>query len=186
MKVILDTETTGTGSTDEVIELAIIDTDTAETLFHGRFRPTVRIDPGAQRVHGIGIDDLIDAPTWPDHHDSIVSILTAAERVLIYNADFDVRMINQTGWAFDLTMPAYVAVDLMVPYAEIMQVEYNNYYDSWKWQKLSAACAQQSIDLSDLSMHGALADCRATQRLYLGMKQEFDSYHLLQSLRRAY
>ena len=174
--IILDTETTGTGTNDQLIEIAIIDVETVETLFHSLFQPLVPISPGAQNVHGISEIDLRTAPSWPDHHDKIVSILTAADRVLIYNADFDVRIIKQTASAFSLPAPIFRAFDLMVPYAEIARVEYNDYYDSWVWQKLGAACRQQKIDLSDLKMHGALDDCRATQRLYMSMKNDFDDY----------
>nr|WP_319491013.1 hypothetical protein [uncultured Desulfobacter sp.] len=41
MKLILSTENTGTESQDQVIELAIIDADTAQTLFNQRFKPSV-------------------------------------------------------------------------------------------------------------------------------------------------
>ena len=52
--VIIDTETTGIGPCDEVIELAVLDTH-GRVLLDTLVRPTCPIDPGAARVHGLKI-----------------------------------------------------------------------------------------------------------------------------------
>lgn len=87
-------------------------------------------------------------------------------------------ILRQTAEAFECKWPATgpTCRDLMVPYADIAQIEFNDFYGTWKWQKLGAACTQQEIDLSDLQMHGALDDCKATQRLYQKLKADFQEY----------
>ena len=51
--LILDTETTGLGDEDEVIQLGIVDLE-EWVLFNSLFRPTIEVSPGALAVHGIG------------------------------------------------------------------------------------------------------------------------------------
>lgn len=174
--IILDTETTGLANKDQVIELGIIDADTTETLFHSYFCPTVDIHPDAQETNGLSLEDLADAPPWPDYHEEILKILLGADLILAYNSPFDFRLIRQTVTAFSLPWPytGPTVRDLMVPYANIAQISWNKSYQSWKWQSLAAACTQQEIDLSDLKMHTALDDCIATQRLYQKLKPQFE------------
>ena len=57
--VILDTETTGIQSTDEVIELGIVASD-GTVLFDELFRPTVRMSDEAAKVTGIS-QEMLDA-----------------------------------------------------------------------------------------------------------------------------
>ena len=61
--VYLDTETTGLHQSAEVIEIGIID-DQGNIFIEQRIRPRGNIDPGAQRMHGITLEMLADAPTW--------------------------------------------------------------------------------------------------------------------------
>lgn len=75
MNIILDTETTGVKSHDQVIELAIIDADSADPLFNRRMRPTVKIHEDAFRVHGIHENFLVGCAQWPAYHDQILEIL---------------------------------------------------------------------------------------------------------------
>ena len=178
MKLILSTENTGTESQDQVIELAIIDADTAQTLFNQRFKPSVFIKEQAVAVHGITLGALAHIKTWADYHEHILEIIKRAESIMTYNADFDFRLMRQTAEAFDRVWPQIIPPcrDLRVAYADIAQIEFNQYYGSWKWQKLEVACQQQGVDVSDLKTHNALDDCRATQRLYKKLQGAFDAY----------
>ncbi len=178
MNIILDTETTGTGHADQVIELAIINAETAEIYFNHRFKPTVPMHPDAAKVHGIPVAHLDGCRRWRQYHQKIVDILVGADFIFGYNLGFDCRLMRQTANAFDCIWPENgpVGKDLMVPYADIAKIEFNDTYGTWKWQKLAAACDQQGIDMSDLQLHGALADCIATQRLFQKMKTDFWAY----------
>jgi DNA polymerase III epsilon subunit-like protein len=178
MKLILSTENTGTESQDQVIELAIIDADTTQTLFNQRFKPSVFIKEQAASVHGITLGALAHIKTWADYHDHILEIIKNAESIMTYNCDFDFRLMRQTAEAFDRVWPQVIPPcrDLRAAYADIAQIEFNEYYGTWKWQKLEVACQQQGIDVSDLKTHNALDDCRAIQRLYKKLKGAFDAY----------
>lgn len=84
---ILDVETTGFAGS--IIEIAVIDAATGETLLNTLVDPgQVPIEPGAQAVHGISIDDLVGAPTWSVVWDQLLAAVED-RTVLAYNAAFD-------------------------------------------------------------------------------------------------
>lgn len=100
--VVLDSETTGLGDLDQVIELSIIGSR-EEIKINQRFLPNVRISAEASAVHGIKKESLAGAPEFPDKFENIKSILTKkGTRVVIYNSDFDLRILSQTCKAFGL------------------------------------------------------------------------------------
>lgn len=94
----LDTETTGLGSDAQIIEIAITDTNN-NVRMESRLRPTVPVEPGALAVHGIDDQALTNAPTWPQIAGEVQGLLQGRV-VVIFNADFDSRMIHQTAAAF--------------------------------------------------------------------------------------
>lgn len=96
--LVLDTETTGLGEDDQVIEIAICDI-WGTVLVDQRVRPSVPIDPAATEVHGITLDDLADCPTWPEVIDSLKERLTG-RTVVIFNSGFDTAMLRNTCRAF--------------------------------------------------------------------------------------
>lgn len=96
----LDTETTGLLDHDQIIELAISDR-AGRILFESRFKPTVEIDPGAYDAHGITIEELDNAPSWAQHLEEITTLLSG-KPLIIFNADFDTRLLEQTCTAFSL------------------------------------------------------------------------------------
>jgi DNA polymerase-3 subunit epsilon len=94
----LDTESTGLGSDAQIIELAITDA-CGNVLLESRLRPTVPIEPGALAVHGIDDQALADAPTWPQIAGDVQGLLRGRV-VVIFNEEFDARMVQQTAAAF--------------------------------------------------------------------------------------
>lgn len=92
--VLLDTETTGIGAADQVIELGILDLKGA-VLLDTLVRPTCRISPEAMAVNGITEAMVADAPDWKAVWAQAEPLLKG-KRILAYNAAFDVRMLKQT------------------------------------------------------------------------------------------
>jgi len=154
--VLLDTETTGLGVNDEVIELGIIDTE-GNTLYHSLFMPNCPIGAGAAAVHGITVADVIDAPRFADEWSKIKAVLTA-KQVLIYNANFDLRMLNQTAKIHgcdDLLARENVHC-VMNGYAKY-NGEINPKTGSYKWIKLEQALQKEQIPTRQ--DHRVIGDC---------------------------
>ncbi len=98
--VVLDTETTGLGDNDQLIELAIID-DKGNTLHEARYRPTVPISSGAANVHGITAEALKDKPTF-EQDAKLVNDLLQDKTVVIFNAEYDIKILRSTYRTFGL------------------------------------------------------------------------------------
>jgi len=92
--IFLDTETTGLDPRAEIVEIALIDYDGA-VLLDSLVKPTRRIPWDATRVHNISNEMVADAPTWAELWPHAQALL-AGRRVGIYNAEFDLRMIQQS------------------------------------------------------------------------------------------
>jgi DNA polymerase III subunit epsilon len=120
--LILDTETNGTGSGTEVIEVSVINTK-GDILLDTLVRPKIfAMNPWAQNVHGISLPMLKDAPSWP----SILPKLAAlADRrtILAWNAPFDANMLQQTSSSWNLNHPRWLFVCAMRLYAKKRRIK---------------------------------------------------------------
>jgi DNA polymerase III subunit epsilon len=115
--LILDTETNGAGKDSEVIEVSVINTK-GETLLDTLVKPKIStMNPWAQKVHGISLDMLKDAPRWPDVFPDLATI---ADRrtILAWNASFDAWMLEQTSNTWALEHPRWLFVCAMRLYAK--------------------------------------------------------------------
>lgn len=158
--VFLDTETTGTESLDQIIEISIVDWD-GKVLFDSLSKPTKRISPGAAKVHGITDAFIAWAPTWPQIWSEVQDALK--DRLLaIYNAKFDLRMMQQTCRVTD--------VHWHPPYAEdfcVMELfaqyygEINPRFGSFKWKSLDFA--GKYFNLPEANSHRSLPDTQLTR-----------------------
>ena len=112
---VIDTETTGVGRGDEVIEVGVIDGG-GRTLFESLIRPRSGfVPPAASAVHGLTMRDLVGAPSFAEVADELAGALHG-RRVIAWNAPFDQRLLAQSaalwgilpGWgAFECAMRAY-------------------------------------------------------------------------------
>ncbi|HGS4617171.1 TPA: exonuclease domain-containing protein [Vibrio cholerae] len=94
----LDSETTGIDDKAQILELAISDAQ-GSILLETRLLPTVPIHREAEDIHGITAESLTNSPTWPDVSAQVQKIL-CGRSLIIFNADFDTRMLRQTSAAF--------------------------------------------------------------------------------------
>jgi DNA polymerase-3 subunit epsilon len=156
--VILDTETTGTSPYDEIVQIAIVSSD-GKVLCDSLVRPTRTIPPEATAIHGISDADVRDAPSFPEVYGRVQEILSG-KRIIIYNAQFDLRLIHQT-----LSKHNLLPYDLDSDQAECAMLVYSAWVgERWldggyKWQKLENAD------------HSAVGDCLATLALIKKMAQ---------------
>ena len=146
--VILDTETTGLGKTDVIIELALIDLD-GTILFNSRIQPTKkkRISKESTAIHGITIKDLQGMPYFSEVVEEIYNLLKD-KTVLIYNAEFDERMIDQTTEIDELRYLHFKSECIMKKYAAFKN-NWSEYWNDFSFPKLPSAD------------HSALGDCKA-------------------------
>lgn len=161
----LDTETTGLGDDDEIVQIGIVD-HKGKVLLNELVKPTKPISQSASEIHGITNETVKNAHSYTEIHDKIVEIVKD-KNLLIYNKDFDLDMLQQTAMIHGLSGYKFgykKAFCVMNWYAKIYG-EYNDYFGSYTWQKLSNAAYQQDIDISDLTEHEAVSDCEITRRL---------------------
>ena len=157
MPVFLDTETTGMGVNDQIVEICVLDHD-GSLLFESLVKPTWTISPAAQRVHGISPQMVQSAPPWYEVWSETRKAL-AGRRVGIYNAQFDLNMMRQSHQAHGLRWSAADcdAFCIMDLYAQFYGKRGAG-YGSFRWQSLDAAGRQCRISLPN--SHRAQADAR--------------------------
>jgi DNA polymerase III epsilon subunit-like protein len=92
--IYLDTETTGLGNNDEIIELAIIDYN-GDVLFNNLIKPSKLIVRNAVNIHGISNDMVNGSKRYSEYLVEINKILKD-RLICCYNIEFDMRMITQS------------------------------------------------------------------------------------------
>lgn len=153
---VLDVETTGLDHKAQVIEIGIIDKQ-GNTLLHSLVKPPIPVPAEATAIHGLQDSDLADAPAWPAIHDQVRSLL-AGKLVLIYNAEFDDRVIAQTAVVYGLPVPVLNTVCIMDLFARWVGELFGD--DTYRWHTLSDAAAYFALEPA--CAHRALEDCRTT------------------------
>jgi DNA polymerase-3 subunit epsilon len=149
----LDTETTGLDKRAEIVEIALIEHDGSVAL-DSLVKPTRHIPYDATRVHNISNEMVADAPTWAELWPQVQALLNG-RRVGIYNADFDLRMIQQSHTAHKVAdgSAGSNAFCIMKLYAEFYGERGS--YGGYKWQGLDKAARQSGIDLPNSHRAGA-------------------------------
>lgn len=157
--VFLDTETTGIQKTSEIVEVGLVDTD-GSPLFQSLVRPRRPVPLDALRIHGISNQMLLNAPTWLQVWPQLEGLLR--DRLVgAYNADFDLRMLQQTHLANGMRWnnPA-------LRFFCIMKL-YSDYAGSQKWARLEEAGNQLHIPLPN--SHRAIDDALLARAVFLQM-----------------
>ena len=147
--VVLDTETTGLASADQVVEVAVVD-PSGRVLVDQLVRPTCPIDPRASAVHGHDEAALREAQTFAQVLPVLRPLLEGVT-VIAYNAPFDERLLRQSADAYRLPPLEGEWACAMRWYAQYVgQVSATR--GGYVWPKLPRGEA-------DRARHGARADC---------------------------
>lgn len=154
----LDTETTGLRGNAEIVDLALIGPD-GEVLINTLVRPTSPIPAEATKIHGITNEMVIDAPAFSEIMPNLIK-LTQDKLVVIYNAEFDQRMLRQSAAANNIKNPCVKSdvVCAMTLYAQFYG-DWNGYRGNYKWQSQANAAKQLGIEVPD-GLHRAAADAQ--------------------------
>lgn len=141
---ILDTETTGLCDA-QIVQIGIIDLD-GNVLIDRLCKPTIPIEAGAIAVHGITEEIVSDAASFVEIRSAVVDAI-AGKTVLMYNADFDLAVLENTCAAWQCEPISIDSDCLMLWYAEYCG-DWDRKRRSYRWQKLNGN-------------HNAIGDCIA-------------------------
>ena len=150
--IFLDTETTGL-ETPEILEIAAVPLDGPLTLL--RIRPKSPIEPEAQAVHGLTLDQLGES-TFEDCIHKIERCLD--NRVVVTWGDFDLWAMTYTAYLWHQRNPAYgsVWIDGMRVYMAAMGLD--------RRIKLSDAAAE--LGVAPEPAHTALGDALTLRAIF--------------------
>ena len=166
--IIFDTETTGLGPTDEIVEIAAIKVDRT-VLLDTLVQPRQPIPAAAAAVHWITDEDVRGKP----HIEAVLPRIRGQEKHLAsYNLTFDERLVLQSlAWS-EHVGDWYVSLDrshcIMELYAQYFG-DWSDYHQSYTWQSLGAAMDQCGLEFEG-QPHRAMSDARAAAALlrYIG------------------
>jgi DNA polymerase-3 subunit epsilon/exodeoxyribonuclease X len=99
--VILDTETTGVGENDRVIQLGFVVLGAKDVEVHNEFYSSdVPISFGAMEIHGITPEMLQNKPVCADSvsYKRLCELNTDENYMIIHNAPFDLGMLEKEGF----------------------------------------------------------------------------------------
>ncbi len=159
--LVLDTETTGLGAADEIIQIGIVDQDGAP-LMNQLLKPSIPIPAAAARIHGISDEDVAGAPAFTAIYITLSALLAGATLVA-YNMEFDWRLLQQTAARYRLpparTGKRHCAMRQYARYKSARKAGGRGY----KPHKLAIAAAQEGLTIE--RAHDALDDARTTLAL---------------------
>ncbi|EAW1730070.1 3'-5' exonuclease [Salmonella enterica] len=159
----IDTETTGLGDDAEIVEICIIDSH-GFIMLNTLIKPTKPIPDEAIAIHGITNEMVAFAPNWTDICGAVEELFRRFGFV-IYNADYDLRLIRQT-YALN-GRPSEGAPWMLAAHSVCAMKLYAEYrgelgrFNGYKWHKLVDAAAHEGVVVEDKA-HRALADCKMT------------------------
>lgn len=151
--VFLDTETTGLDEQAEIVEIAVVDTD-GTPLLDQLVRPQGEVPWDAVQVHGLSSERLQHAPPWPQVWPAVQRVLSG-RLVAIYNAQYDVRLLQQTNarYGIPFELPGTTFVCIMELYAEYKGQRKGNGYRFWSLEQ-----AGRDLGIPLPNSHRALDD----------------------------
>ena len=116
-------------------------------------KPTIPITESACRIHGITDESVKDAQSFMDVWKDISDVIYG-KLLVIYNAGFDIRMMQQSAIACGVALLEFPCDwnDAMDQYSR-WYGEWSDYHGSFKWQRLPGGD------------HTALGDCKAVLEL---------------------
>jgi DNA polymerase III epsilon subunit-like protein len=182
--IILDTETTGLDYDAEACQIGITD-KAGKILLDQLVKPRRSIPDQASRLHGITNEMVKDAPAFGEVLPQIHQLLEG-RIVLVYNADYDKRILLQSARScgIDYEAPWFPPRDWRPAFpAELhpnqklwhcamewfaqFYGDWNEYRGNYRWQRLTTAAGY--FNASTDGAHGAVADALMTLQVVEGM-----------------
>lgn len=164
--IFLDTETTGLDDGAEVVDIAIIDRN-GDVLLDTLVRPSDMIPSAATDIHGIDDPAVADAPTWDSVYPLVGRILDRHGPVVVYNAEFDQRVLsrmNRVNGLPDFDVDWHCAMKRFAEFAG----EWHPRHETWRWHKLEVALQMTGRPAPSVR-HRALADADSCRQIVEAM-----------------
>lgn len=167
-EIVLDTETTGLdprppergGTGDRIVEIAcleLINHVPTGNEFQRYINPERPMSADAFAVHGLSDEFLADKPLFADIADDLLAFL-GDSKLIIHNAEFDLRFINAE--LERLSRPA-----LKLEAVDTVQLARKRFPGARA--SLDELCKRFAIDLAVRAKHGALVDVTLLAQVYL-------------------
>ena len=157
--LVLDTETTGVDANAEVIEIALADR-AGEVYLNTLIEcQAATIPQEAMKQHRIHKFHLRAAPTFPRVWKHLLPLLSSHE-ILIYNADYDMRLLKQTARRYGLELPAGMRTHCLMQHYSAYVGQPSSRAGGYRSMSLAAACYHFGIEQQ--TAHRALADVEAS------------------------
>src|SRR5208283_4882471 len=167
-QVILDTETTGleVELQHRVIEIGcveLVNRRVTGRVFHRYLNPERDIDAGAQEVHGITREQLLNEPKFREIAADLIEFVRDSE-LIIHNAPFDIAFLNAE--LRRLPEPL-LRIDELCRVLDTLSLARQMH--PGQRNNLDALCKRYSVDNTHREYHGALLDARILAEVYLAM-----------------
>lgn len=159
--VVLDTETTGLNEDAEVCQIALANSE-GHVLLDTYVKPVRPIPAQATSIHCIS-DEMVElAPSWSEVLPKVLSIVHG-KNVVIYNRDYDRRVMMQSAYIAGLSLPDWKSAlgwHCAMENFAVIYGDWNSYHQSYRWQKLETAARHYGITV--VNAHNALGDVLMT------------------------
>ena len=162
-EIVLDTETTGLSpdNGDRIVEIGCVElinhVPTSNT-YQVYLNPEKDMDPGAEKVHGLTNEFLLDKPKFIEIADSFLDFI-GDSNLIAHNADFDINFLNSE---LVRAKKDKINNDRVVDTLKIARNKFPGARNS-----LDALCKRFFVDNSNRSLHGALLDSELLAEVYL-------------------
>ena len=162
-EIVLDTETTGLSPNkgDRVVEIGcveLINHVPTENTFQVYLNPERDMDEGAQRVHGLTNEFLLDKPKFSEIAEEFISYI-GESKIIAHNASFDINFLNSELARVDRSK---IQDERVVDTLKMAREKYPGARNS-----LDALCKRFLVDNSNRKLHGALLDSELLAEVYL-------------------
>lgn len=164
-EIVLDTETTGLDPLggDRLVEIGCVELinhlPTGRT-WHQYINPERDMPEGAFAVHGLSEEFLRGHPVFAEIASDFLGFI-GQDRLVIHNADFDMRFLNAE---LERASMARLSFDRVVDTLGLARRKFPGAAAS-----LDALCRRFGVDGSVRTLHGALLDSQLLAEVYLGL-----------------
>jgi DNA polymerase-3 subunit epsilon len=162
-EIVIDTETTGLSpdNGDRIVEIGcveLINHVPTNNTYQVYLNPEKDMDPGAEKVHGLTNEFLLDKPKFIEIADSFLDFI-GDSNLIAHNADFDINFLNSE---LVRAKKDKINNDRVVDTLKIARSKFPGARNS-----LDALCKRFFVDNSNRSLHGALLDSELLAEVYL-------------------